>query len=154
RLAAIGQMMTGLSHESRNALQRSLACVEMLEKRVRDQAVLQRLVGEMRKAQEDLLQVYDNVQDYARPLHLSPVPMDVAEVWREAWDKLMSRRGRDAALIEEVDGAGLECPVDPQQLEQVFRNLFDNAMGAVSDPVRIRIACASEERESGSVLHI
>ena len=31
RLAAIGQMMTGLAHESRNALQRSLACLEMLD---------------------------------------------------------------------------------------------------------------------------
>src|SRR5690349_5958168 len=30
RLAAIGQMMTGLVHESRNALQRSEACLEML----------------------------------------------------------------------------------------------------------------------------
>jgi two-component system, LuxR family, sensor kinase FixL len=31
RLAAIGQMMTGLAHESRNALQRSRACLDMLE---------------------------------------------------------------------------------------------------------------------------
>ena len=30
RLAAIGQMVTGLAHESRNALQRSQACLEML----------------------------------------------------------------------------------------------------------------------------
>jgi len=31
RLAAIGQMMTGLAHESRNALQRSRACLDMLD---------------------------------------------------------------------------------------------------------------------------
>ena len=37
RLSAIGQMMTGLSHESRNALQRSLACLELVEKRLADQ---------------------------------------------------------------------------------------------------------------------
>ena len=30
RLAAIGQMVTGLAHESRNALQRIQACLEML----------------------------------------------------------------------------------------------------------------------------
>jgi DNA-binding NtrC family response regulator len=37
RLAAIGQMVTGLAHESRNALQRSQACLEMLGLIVRDQ---------------------------------------------------------------------------------------------------------------------
>ena len=36
RLAAIGQMVTGLAHESRNALQRSQACLEMLALKVRD----------------------------------------------------------------------------------------------------------------------
>jgi len=30
RMAAIGQMCAGLAHESRNALQRSQACLEML----------------------------------------------------------------------------------------------------------------------------
>ncbi|QDU74596.1 Alginate biosynthesis transcriptional regulatory protein AlgB [Bremerella volcania] len=30
RLAAVGQMLTAVSHESRNALQRGLACLEML----------------------------------------------------------------------------------------------------------------------------
>ena len=30
RLAAIGQMVTGLAHESRNALQRAQACLDML----------------------------------------------------------------------------------------------------------------------------
>ena len=36
RLAAIGQMMAGLAHESRNALQRSQACLEMLATEVED----------------------------------------------------------------------------------------------------------------------
>ena len=34
RLAAIGQTMTGLAHESRNALQRIMAATDMLEHRV------------------------------------------------------------------------------------------------------------------------
>ena len=36
RLAAIGQMVAGLAHESRNALQRSQACLEMLALTVKD----------------------------------------------------------------------------------------------------------------------
>ena len=36
RLAAIGQMCAGLAHESRNALQRSQACLEMLALKLED----------------------------------------------------------------------------------------------------------------------
>ena len=36
RLAAIGQMVTGLAHESRNALQRGQSCLEMLALKVSD----------------------------------------------------------------------------------------------------------------------
>ena len=36
RLAAIGQMVAGLAHESRNALQRSQACLEMLALQLED----------------------------------------------------------------------------------------------------------------------
>jgi len=59
RLAAIGQMMAGLSHESRNALQRSLACLEMLGKRIKELPAALELLKEAKKAQQDLLRVYE-----------------------------------------------------------------------------------------------
>src|SRR4029453_13075269 len=45
RLAAIGQMMTGLAHESGNALARSRACLEMLALDIQDRPEALRLVG-------------------------------------------------------------------------------------------------------------
>src|SRR5262249_19542081 len=51
RLAAIGQMMTGLAHESGNALARSQACLEMLALEVGDRPAALDLIARIQKAQ-------------------------------------------------------------------------------------------------------
>src|SRR5262249_30055755 len=57
RLAAIGQMMTGLAHESGNALARSQACLEMLAMEVEDRPEALDLIGRIQKAQNHLQQL-------------------------------------------------------------------------------------------------
>jgi len=138
RLAAIGQMMTGLAHESGNALARSQSCLEMLAWEVEDRPEALALIERIQKAQDDLKQLYDEVRGYASPLKLEREPWDVAGVWRQAWENLaVSRRGRDAKLCEQTGRLDLTCLIDPFRLEQVFRNIFDNALAACGDPVRI-----------------
>jgi signal transduction histidine kinase len=41
----------------------------------------------------------------------------------------------------------LRCPADPFRLEQVFRNLFENALAACPDPVELTLSWGEEERE-------
>jgi signal transduction histidine kinase/FixJ family two-component response regulator len=143
RLAAIGQMMTGLAHESGNALARSQSCLEMLSWEVEDRPAAMDLITRIQKAQDHLKQLYEEVRGYAAPLKLERDSCDLAGVWRQAWENLaLARRGRDAALCEEKAGVDLRCNVDPFRLEQVFRNIFDNALAACRDPVRIVIRCA------------
>ena len=54
RLAAIGEMVTGLAHESRNALQRGQACLEMLALEVQDRPRARNLIDRLQKALDDL----------------------------------------------------------------------------------------------------
>jgi len=64
----------------------------------------------------------------------------VRGVWRQAWANLALRRqGRDALLHDEADGVDLCCSVDAFRLEQVFRNILENALAACADPVGIVI---------------
>jgi PAS domain S-box-containing protein len=149
RLAAIGQMVTGLAHESGNALARSQACLEMLGLEVQDRPPALELVARIQKAQDHLQQLYDEVRNYAAPLKLEREPWAVDAVWRAAWANLAVRRqGRQATLREECGGVVPRCPVDPFRLEQVFRNILDNALAACADPVTITISC-SEARLDG-----
>jgi signal transduction histidine kinase/FixJ family two-component response regulator len=146
RLAAIGQMVTGLTHESGNALQRSQACLQILANRVRDQPDLLDLVGRIQAAQDHLLHLYEDVRGYASAIRLQPLPCDLADLWRQAWGDLeLLRHGRRADLRERADGTDRRCRVDPFRLKQVFRNVLENALAACPDPVVVEIAVSAAE---------
>jgi signal transduction histidine kinase len=155
RLAAIGQMVTGLAHESGNALARSQACLEMLALEVQDRPEALGLLGRVSKAQDHLQQLYDEVRNYAAPLRLEREPWAVDAVWRQAWANLAVRRqGRDARLHEVCAGVDLCCSVDAFRLEQVFRNVFENSLAACRDPVEVTIRCAEASLDGRPALQV
>lgn len=155
RLAAIGQMMTGLAHESGNALARSQACLEMLGLEVQDRPEALDLVGRIQKAQNHLQQLYEEVRNYAAPLQLERQVCRLDTVWRQAWANLAVRRqGRQAILADETDHFDLHCQVDPFRLEQVFRNLFENSLAACRDPVEIHVRCSEGILEGKAALNV
>jgi PAS domain S-box-containing protein len=139
RLAAIGQMVAGLAHESGNALQRSQACLQMLEHRAHDRPDLVDLVERVQAAQDHLLHLYDNVRGYAATIRLDPEAGDLADLWREAWENLaVQRKGRETVLREQLT-CDTECRVDRFRMQQVFRNVLENALAACPDPVEIDV---------------
>src|SRR4051794_35652420 len=70
RMAAIETAMNGLAHESRNALQRAQACLEMLTREVQDRPAALDLISRIQAAQNELHLLYEKVRDYASPLRL------------------------------------------------------------------------------------
>jgi two-component system sensor kinase FixL len=143
RLAAIGQMVTGLAHESGNALARSQSCLEMLTWEVEDRPEALDLIKRIQLAQNHLQQLYEEVRSYATPLKLDFEVWDLRSIWRQAWENIaLLRRDRTATLKEEFEGVDLQCEVDQFRLGQVFRNLHENSMAACKDPVQILVHCS------------
>jgi PAS domain S-box-containing protein len=139
RLAAIGQMVTGLAHESRNALQRSQACLEMLAFRLDDRPESLDLVSGIQDAQDDLQRLYEEVRTYAAPMSIDRRECRLRGLLLEAWGQLeWTLKGRDARLVEGGDDDGL-CLADAPRMVQVFRNLLDNALAACHDPVVVAV---------------
>jgi hypothetical protein len=142
RLAGIGQMVTGIAHESRNALQRIQSCTEMLELEIEDNEEAIQLVRRSQEAQDNLLRLFDEVRGFVAPIQLEPGVCPLDHVWREAWQLLeTARRGRDATLVERTNDIELEANVDRFRMVQVLRNLLENSLAACSDPVVIDITC-------------
>lgn len=105
RLAAIGQTVTGLAHESRNAFQRSQACLELLALELEDRPEELELVSRIQRALDHLHRLYEEVRDYAAPIKLDRQLCDLAHLWRDAWSHLeVSRAGKAIAA-----GESLEC---------------------------------------------
>ena len=140
RLAAIGQMMTCLVHESRNALQRSATCLELLELNLEGQPDSLQLVARVQKAQKTLCELFEEVRNYAAPIKLQRAEHLLRDVLEETWDNLVwSRQGRSVELHLPDDELTPRGYVDASRLEQVFRNIFENSLAACSDPVRIEV---------------
>jgi PAS domain S-box-containing protein len=142
RLAAIGQTVTGLAHESRNAFQRSQACLEMLAMELEDRPEALELVERTQKALDDLHHLYEEVRDYAAPIVLDRQVCDLAHVWRDSWSHLRQAHGEKGVhLIERADGVDLACQVDWFAMGQVFRNVLENAIAACPVGGRIVVHC-------------
>jgi PAS domain S-box-containing protein len=137
RLAAIGQMVAGLAHESRNALQRCQASLEMLTLEMHGRQA-QAHVGEIQTSLNDLNRLYEEVRGYAAPIHVRRQRCDLGEVLEEALDQLTAlRKGRHVRFRQKQDAADLIATVDRFRLVQVFRNILANVLDACADPVEI-----------------
>jgi PAS domain S-box-containing protein len=155
RLAGIGQMITGIAHESRNALQRIQSCSEMLELEIEGNEEAMRLVQRIEEAQDNLLRLFDEVRGFVAPIRLERSPSRMDAIWLEAWQLLeTARRGRDASLAADPAGLDLCADVDRFRMVQVFRNLLENALAARGDPVVIQISCREVELDGKAALAV
>ena len=143
RLAAIGETMTALAHESRNALQRSFACLEILETQLEDRPAALELVARTQRAQEQLRKLYEEVRQWAAPVILRREDTNLADVWREAWQYAVQlRAGARPHLKEELDCVPM-CSVDRFVMEQVFRNIFENAIEVTPSRGTVFVHCSN-----------
>ncbi|HEY1378713.1 MAG TPA: ATP-binding protein [Gemmataceae bacterium] len=156
RLAAVGQMIAVLTHESGNALARSQVLLATLAEEVQGRPEALELISHLRKAQADLHRLYDEVRNYAAPIRLDRQPWDLSAVWRQAWANVVAAHGHEkrAVLAEDTGGVDLTCDVDPYRMDQVFRNLFENALAASPDPARVEVTCTDAALDGRPALRV
>ncbi|TWU43481.1 Sensor protein FixL [Novipirellula aureliae] len=143
RLAAMGQMVSAIAHESRNALQRIQVGVDMLGFEIQAGSEGAKELDRIDRAKNDLQHLFEELRSFAAPLPLEPCVCSIAQTWRNAWANLEPlRSGREATIVEEIHCDSLNCELDTFRMEQVFRNLFENTLFACCDPVCITIQCA------------
>jgi len=155
RLAALGQAMTSLTHESRNALARSQANLRRLTRRVKDNVEQMELIEGIRRALDDIHQQFEEIRDYAAPIQLRLEAVELSDVILDAWKELDERqKGREARLRFHHQEQNVVCEIDSYSLRHAFRNIFENALAACADPVVIDISFAQTTRDERPVTRI
>jgi signal transduction histidine kinase len=113
------------------------------------------LVERIHKAQDHLHYLYEEVRTYAAPIHLQHQRCDVAQVWRDTWTHLeVERSEKDVSLREQQSDTDLICEADPNALEQVFRNVFENAISACVEPGEIAIRASPTKIDGREAVEI
>jgi PAS domain S-box-containing protein len=134
RLAAIGQMMTGLAHESRNALQRARASLEMMGLDLGDNPQLRSLSQRAVSAVDELQRLYEEVRGYAAPIQLERREVDLEEAWREAWGQIQAvHTEKRVTLISHCEESARRAMIDRYRVGQVFRNILENAVAVLPE---------------------
>jgi signal transduction histidine kinase len=142
RLAAIGQMVSGIAHESRNFLQKISASVETLQEQLTVDPDVMAELASIQRGCDGLMRLLGDLREYSAPIKLDRCGRDLAKVWRAAWKSLSHKHcEKSAALIECSDSQSAWCSIDVFRMEQVFRNLFENSLAACSSPARITVHC-------------
>ncbi|XZE34005.1 two-component system sensor histidine kinase NtrB [Pirellulaceae bacterium SH501] len=141
RLAAIGQMVTGLAHESRNALQRSRACLDMLDLDLETAPEQRDLVRRTRSALVELQTLYEEVRSYAAPIQLGKSRQIVSELCQQVWDNLTDVWSpQEVKLVLNCEA----CPAiycDAPRISQVIRNIYENSLAVVPHNSSIYTTC-------------
>lgn len=152
RLATIGKMITGLAHESRNLLQRSHACLETLKLDLGDLPDAMKQADRIQAALDRLQMLYEEVRNYAAPLSLDVSSLDIHKLILGTWHNLEPQwSSKDIRLECHCSGStNSVMQVDRYRMEQVFTNLFQNAIEV--SPEQSRITCHIEPDTSGSIV--
>ena len=153
RLAAIGQMVAGLAHESRNAFQRSHACLAELSLDLQDKPDSLQLVRRVQKALDDLNRLLEEVRCYSAPIILERQTANIRELVQRCWDQIEEAGPIKKELQFDVDEAGDFRPafkLDPERFCQVISNLLENALFASADPGIIKVELSHYVDENGT----
>ncbi len=146
RLAVVGRSFTGLAHESRNALQRGQANLELLSLELQQQPELLKLAIRAQQALAEVHHLFGEVRDFSAPLHLEIQESDLADQWSQVWNELeISHPDKLIQFNESVRSADTLCDIDEFAMRQVFRNIFENAISACPNPGQIDVNCRDTE---------
>ncbi|HET8725003.1 MAG TPA: ATP-binding protein [Anaeromyxobacteraceae bacterium] len=150
KLAAVGTMTAGLSHEIRNPLNAAALQLTVLERRVgklprEEQGPLLQPLHLVRDEIRRLDHILEDFLQFARPREFYPKPVDVAPVLDRVLtllggpaEKRHVRVMRDFEVVPPVAG-------DEERLQQVVMNLGLNALDAVPEGGWVRVSCRADE---------
>jgi signal transduction histidine kinase len=152
KLAAVGTLTAGLSHEIRNPLNAAGLQLTVLERRIKKlpddtQAPLLDPLTLVRDEIRRLDHILEDFLQFARPREFTPTPVDIGGLTERIVDFLRGdtdRRG--VSLSAQMTGC---APVagDEGRLRQVLMNLSLNAIDAAGPGGKVSLSARSGERD-------
>lgn len=155
QLGYIAQVATSLSHELRNPLSSIKLNLQMLSKS-RD------IVGNNKRRVEiavselvRLENVLTELLEFSKPLQIKPLRCNINDVISTCL-KFMEPRFEEKRILPvlEADPRLPKVAIDPEKMTQVFVNIFNNALEAVSNGGMVIVTTTEKEEEGVRYIEI
>jgi PAS domain S-box-containing protein len=148
KMEAVGQLTGGIAHDFNNLLTVISGNLEMVEMRVKDEA-LRELLREAQEATDDGAKLTSQLLAFGRRQPLNPKPVDVAMHVSTFSELLRRTLGETIELRSVINGTPGQAMVDASQLQNAILNLALNARDAMPRGGRltVEITHASLDRD-------
>ena len=151
-LAAVGELAATVAHEIKNPLAGISGAIQVLREAIPEESGRREIVSEILEQIRRLDNTVRDLLTFARPAHPSRQEVDLGESLQKAWLLLSSQPSAAGIRFSASGTEGVTLPADSQLLQQVWLNLFQNAIEAMprggdlsvrvsgGDPARIEIS--------------
>ena len=155
RLASVGRLAAGVSHEIRNPLSSIKGFATYFKERYHDVPENQQISNLMIQEVDRLNRVVGQLHEFSRPITVSKKPINV-RAFLENSLKLIERQTSEAnikiqtRLDSEID----EIFVDPDRINQVFLNLYLNAIESMKNGGSLNVWLLKNEEKDGIKIRV
>ena len=154
RMAAIGRMAAGIAHEIRNPLTSMRGSVEILRSHANLPGKDERLLDIMIRESDRLNQFVEDFLCFARPRQYTKHSLDLVPVLRDSITLLQNNpeiRNKHSVYLS-VEAPSVKILGSPDQLNQVFWNLAQNALRAMPDGGKLEISIRKASDDLGEIV--
>jgi signal transduction histidine kinase len=163
KLAAIGTLTAGLSHEIKNPLNAAALQLAVLERRIKrlPPEAQQSLFDPLKLVQDEITRlnrVLEEFLQFARPREIRPVPLDLCAIVTRVMDLMEPEAERARVKLERHFRSPLMMAGDDGRLQQAVVNLVLNAIQATppdgfvavqAEPQHGRVSLVIEDSGTG-----
>lgn len=155
RLASVGRLAAGVSHEIRNPLSSIKGFATYFKERYHDVPENQQISNLMIQEVDRLNRVVGQLHEFARPITISKKPINV-RTFLENSLKLIERQTSEAniKIQTRLDSEIGEILVDPDRINQVFLNLYLNAMESMKNGGDLNVWVLKNEEKEGIKIRV
>ncbi len=148
KLASIGRLASGVSHEINNPLNGIKNCLYLIRKVPDDRARIEEYLGMIGEGLDHIETVVRKLLNFSRAPSQGAIAVDVNEAVRAVLALLSYKLEQQNVSVETVLAPKLPLVQgDPQLLQEVFMNLLLNSFDALGQGGRIAVTSACAETD-------
>jgi len=138
-LASLGEMGATVAHELRNPIAGISNAVEVMRDAMPADSPHRDTLEEMLCQTRRVERTVRSMLDFARPWQVSPERIALLPFARDTWGRVRNESGLTAISMECRGGEVDIAMADPGLMDQVLRNVYENAVQAMGETGEIRL---------------
>lgn len=150
RLASVGRLAAGVSHEIRNPLSSIKGFATYFKERYYDVPENQQISNLMIQEVDRLNRVVGQLHEFARPITVSKKSISIKAYLKDSL-KLIERQASEAniSIKTDFDSEIDEILIDPDRINQVLLNIYLNAIDSMNNGGSLTVMLSKNPKKNG-----